>query len=356
MSISRVLMTVALALAAAPCVLAAQDSVERGRMETLLSDMDCSAKKTLLFHDYLAGKIQVNGSSYKFRCAKGKENITFPSWLGAEVSSMTAREILLGKEKYTEARLWQEPLAALYDFAALVRKTAPLDNGGLALSQKFVAGGCLTTLMRLDKSVTALRGAKLAGSFGGRGDLIFSSLERALAELDALERSYELNSFVTFYEKSAAVLKNAEEAFEELSGEPPLAQAEGGSFSAYYHVAPRLLEGLRSVSLLFPWHQLEGLKEGDRVDLMVTYENVSSAGKDTITATILQAVPVLSVMKPQEALPETKCAARLLLSPLQAQYAALGAVQGREFSLAVRAEGDATQRIIDAASFKKIIK
>jgi hypothetical protein len=89
---------------------------------------------------------------------------------------------------------------------------------------------------------------------------------------------------------------------------------------------------------------------------MVTYEHVSAAGKDTITATIIQAAPLLSVVKAKDLSPETKCAARLLLSPLQAQYAALASVQGRELSLAVRYEADAASRILDAASFKKIIK
>jgi len=270
---------------------------------------------------------------------------------------MTKREIQLVKEKSTEARLWQEPLAVLYDFSELVRKTAPITSGGLALSQKSEAGGCLAMLVRLEKSLTTLRAARLAGSFGGRGDMVFSSFARALSELDALERSYELNSFVTFYEKSAAVLKNAEDAFDALLSEtPPAPPASNGDFSAYYYAAPRLLEGLRSVSLLFPWHELEGLKRGDRVDVMVTYENVSAAGKDIITATIIQAAAVLSVIKPQEVAPETKCAVRLLVSPMQAQYAALASVQGRAVSLAVRTEGDATLRIIDAASFRKLIK
>ncbi|OGS13878.1 MAG: hypothetical protein A2234_03405 [Elusimicrobia bacterium RIFOXYA2_FULL_58_8] len=336
-------------------VLAAEDPVERDRTETLLADMDCAEKKCRLFSDYLEGKIQVNGG-YKFRCAKGRETISLPADLAAIVSSMTAREIRVGKSTSTEARLWQAPLEALYDFSQLVRKTAPVKSGGLALAQRSMAGGCLAVLVRLDKAMAALREARLAGSFGGRGDLVFAHLARALSELDALERSYELSSLVTFYEKSAAVLKSVEDAFAALSGEPQAAAAAGGEFSAYYYAAPRLLEGLRSVSLLFPWHQLEGLRRGDRVDLMVTYENISAAGKDTITATIIQAAPVLSVLKPQETTPETKCAVRLLLSSVQAQYAALAAVQGRELALAVRVEGDAATRAIDAASFKKIIK
>jgi len=356
MKLARVLFAAALALASAVPVFSAEDPIAQDSAETLLAAMDCSAKKDRLFHDYLEGKVLLNGSGYKFRCANGKETITFPVWLAAEVSSMTSRELTAGKEKTTEARLWQAPLAALYEFSELVRKTAPVKNGGLALAQRSAAAGCRAALVRLDKAMTALREAKLAGSFAGRGDLVFSSLVQALAELDALERSYELNSLVTFYEKSAVVLKKAEEAFAALSGEQPAAPAAGGEFSAYYYTAPRLLEGLRSVSLLFPWHQLEGLRPGDRVDLMVTYEHVSAAGKDTITATIIQAAPLLSVVKAKDLSPETKCAARLLLSPLQAQYAALASVQGRELSLAVRYEADAASRILDAASFKKIIK
>ncbi len=336
---------------------AAALKADQSRTAELLESIDCSAKKDKLFLDYLGGTAQLKGP-FKFRCARGKETITAPLWLAAEISSMTMREARIGKETWTEVRLWQEPLAALYDFSEGVRKTRAVKDGGLGLPSKLVHGACLDSLVRLDKALANLRRERMAGSFGGRGDLVFSSLEKALAELDSLEHAYDMGSQVTFYERSVAVLKNAEEAFGALWLDAPAQAQEGGVFSAEYPVAPRLLEGGRAVPIEFPAWQTEGLKRGDRVDLLLTYDNPAAGGaKETITATIIQAAPVLSVTRPaKDDSAEAKCSVRLILTPAQAQYAALAAVQARELRLAVRAEGDAEVKPMEAANFKKIIK
>lgn len=329
----------------------------QNRTEELLEAIDCSAKKDKLFFDYLGGSAQLKGP-FKFRCAGGKETITAPLWLAGEISSMTMRSTQIGKESWTEVRLWQEPLAALYDLSEAVRKTRAVKDGGLGLPPRLVYGACLDSLVRLDKALANLRRERMAGSFGGRGDLVFSSLEKALAELDTMEHSYDVGSQVTFYERAAAVLKNAEEAFGMLWLDAPAQAQEGGVFSAEYPVAPRLLEGGRAVPMEFPAWQAEGLKRGDRVDLLMTYDNAGAAGaKDTITATIIQAAPVLSVTRPaKDDSAEAKCSVRLILTPVQAQYAALAAVQARELRLAARADGDAEVKPMEAASLKKIIK
>lgn len=336
---------------------AAAAKAAQNRTEVLLEDIDCSAKKDRLFFDYLSGTAQLKGT-FKFRCAKGKETLSAPPWLAGEVSSMTARAAQAGKETWTEARLWQEPFAALYDFSEAVRKTRAVKDGGLGLPPKLVYGACLASLVRLDKALANLRRERLAGAFGGRGDVIFSSLEKALAELDSMEHSYDVGSQVTFYERAAAVLKNAEEAFLALSADAPALTPEGGTFSAEYQVAPRLLEGGRAMPLEFPAWQAEGLKRGDRVDLLMTYDNpVAGGAKETITATIIQAAPVLSVTRPaKDDSAEAKCSVRLILTPVQAQYAALAGVQARELRLSVRADGDAEVKPTEAANLKKIIK
>lgn len=355
--ISAALLLTVFAFAAGPLRAADDEAAEakaaQNRTEVLLEEIDCSAKKSQLFFDYLSGNGPLK-TPYRFRCAKGKETITAPAWLAGDVSSMTAREIQLGKEQWNEAQLWQEPLAALADFAALVRKTQPVKSGGLGLPQKFVYPACTAALVRLDKALSALRRERLAASFGGRGDLVFASLARALAELDSLEKNYEVGSQVTFYEKSAAVLKGGEEAFAALFTEAPAEKPASGAFSAEYFTAPRHQAGSRAVNMAFPaWH-LEGLRRGDRVDIMVTQELAGPGGaKDMITATIIQAAPVLYVGKPNA---DGLGLVRLILTPVQAQYAALAAVQGKDLRLAVRADGDYEPKAIEAASFKKIIK
>lgn len=349
------LLLAALACLAAPLRAADEEAAEakaaQNRTEALLEEIDCYSKKGELFFEYLKGGVP---AVYKFRCAKGRETMTAPAWLAGEVSSMTAREVQVNKETWNEARLWREPLAALDEFSELVRKTRPAKTGGLGLPHKFVYPACTAALTRLDKALAALRRERLAGSFGGRGDAVFASFAKALAELDALEKTYDVGSPVTFYEKAAAVLRNQEEALAALFADAPARRPEGGAFSADYFAAPRPQAGSRLVPMAFPAWQLEGLKRGDRVDLMVTYENAAASGaKELITATIIQAAPVLYVGKADAS---GQGLVRLILSPVQAQYAALAAVQAKELRLAVRTDGDAEPRAIEAASFKKIIK
>ncbi|MCM2267150.1 MAG: hypothetical protein NDI60_05170 [Elusimicrobiales bacterium] len=330
---------------------AAEAKAALNRTEALLEEIDCYSKKGELFFEYLKGGVP---AVYKFRCAKGRETMTAPAWLAGEVSSMTAREVQVNKETWNEARLWREPLAALDEFSELVRKTRPAKTGGLGLPHKFLYPACTAALTRLDKALAALRRERLAGSFGGRGDAVFASFAKALAELDALEKTYDVGSPVTFYEKAAAVLRNQEEALAALFADAPARRPENGAFSADYFAAPRQQAGSRLVPMAFPAWQLEGLKRGDRVDLMVTYENAGAGGaKDLITATIIQAAPVMYVSKADAS---GQGMVRLILTPVQAQYAALAAVQGRDLRLAARCDGDAESRALEAASFKKIIK
>jgi len=330
---------------------AAEAKAAANRTEALLEEIDCYSKKGELFFEYLKNNVP---AVYKFRCAKGRETITAPAWLAGEVSSMTAREVQLNKETWDEARLWREPLAALDEFSELVRKTRPAKAGGLGLPHKFVSPACTAALTRLDKALAALRRERLAGSFGGRGDAVFASFSKALAELDALEKTYDVGGPVTFYEKAAAVLRNQEEALAALFADAPARRPDGGAFSAEYFPAPRPQAGSRVVAMAFPaWH-LEGLKRGDRVDIMATQELAGPGGaKDMITATIIQAAPVLYVGKANA---DGLGLVRLILTPVQAQYAALAAVQSRDLRLAVRADGDYEPRAIEAANFKKIIK
>lgn len=331
-----------------------EDAANRDRVESLLAEMDCSGKKARLFYDYLTSSASLQGT-LKFRCAKGKENITPPTWLAAEVSSMTARGIRVGRGKSPEIELWGEPLVILGEFNDLVLKTAPQKSGGAGLSQKFIAEGCRELLGRLDKAVGLLGKAGPSCSFEKRGELVYAAYLKALAELDGLESSFGIVSPLTFFEKSAAVMAGAEEAFSALFGEQPQ-NPVCGRFQAAYLAVPRLSEGMRALTLPFDYHQLAGIKRGDRVDLMVTNDYSASSGKDTITATIIQAAPVLDIYRPQEPGSAAKASLTLMLSPVQAQYAALASVQGRGLSVALRAAGDNEPRAIEAASFKKIIK
>ncbi len=330
----------------------AQAKLDRSRTGALLEEMDCSERRTRLLYDILAVSTAPL-RNYRFRCAKGKETYSTPAWID-EIYGASSQTVLVDKDEVPAAKLWAEPLLALTDFAELVRKTEPKD-GSFGLEQRFLAPGAGAVLLRYDKAVAQLRKAKLAGAFGGRGDAAFSALVRSLAAFDDLERTFGQGSQATFFEKASAVLKGGEEAFAALmSGEAGKA-APVLAFSAEYRVKPRLLQGQRAVALSLAWWQLESLKPGDLVDLLVTYDNTNAAGgKDTITATVLQGVKVLSAAKPAEA--GGKGTLRLVASPLEAQYAALALVQAREIAVTQRAEGDADAKGLDVANMKKLVK
>ncbi|HNW43924.1 MAG TPA: hypothetical protein PKI19_05415 [Elusimicrobiales bacterium] len=145
-----------------------------------------------------------------------------------------------------------------------------------------------------------------------------------------------------------------------------------------------LAAGYRATALPVPGHQLLYVKEGDRIDLLVTFEAVtgrkeslsvssstlkSAPGKDPagtapkdggkeikekMTATILQNIVVLNVRKPAKL--EDLGAIELLLNPNEAQYAALSVAKASNINISVRAPGDTELHPMEMASFRRLIR
>jgi len=116
-----------------------------------------------------------------------------------------------------------------------------------------------------------------------------------------------------------------------------------------------MVTGYRGVSISAPGDQLLYVKKGDRVDLLVTFESpADEGGKELVTASILQNVIVTNVNRPAKTA-ETG-AIELLLSPTEAQYAALSVAQGKKINIVVRAPGDVELHPMEMASFRKLIK
>lgn len=113
-------------------------------------------------------------------------------------------------------------------------------------------------------------------------------------------------------------------------------------------------KGYRAVTLTFSGSQIAFLKKGDRVDVLVTFDaQMTDKAKEKVTATILQNVVVTNVSKPAKL--EERGAVEILVNPNEAQYAALGQMQG-ELSLSVRAEGDTEMHPMEMASFRKLFR
>jgi Flp pilus assembly protein CpaB len=118
--------------------------------------------------------------------------------------------------------------------------------------------------------------------------------------------------------------------------------------------SPRLAAGYRAFALPLPGHQLAFLKKGQRVDVLVTFEAMMKGDvKEKVTATILQNVIVLDLLKPETL--DGRGVAELMLNPNEAQYAALSVLQG-DVRLSARAEGDYAMTPMEMASLRKLFK
>jgi Flp pilus assembly protein CpaB len=115
-----------------------------------------------------------------------------------------------------------------------------------------------------------------------------------------------------------------------------------------------LRTGYRGVAVAISGYQAAFLKKGDHVDVLVTFEaRLKDNAKEKVTATIIQNVPVLDIIKSAKL--EDKGAVELVLNPNETQYLALALQQG-ELYITVRAEGDKELHPMEMASFRKLFR
>ncbi|MDD5627842.1 MAG: RcpC/CpaB family pilus assembly protein [Elusimicrobia bacterium] len=135
----------------------------------------------------------------------------------------------------------------------------------------------------------------------------------------------------------------ASAAPEEKAEQAPLRSDSAGLFAGY-----------RGVTLSLPGHQVAFLKKGDHVDVMVTFEaKMADKRKEKVTATILQNVRIVEVLKPAQS--QGRGTVQILLNPNEAQYAALSDAQG-DLHVALRAPGDVEMHPMEMASFRKLFR
>lgn len=141
--------------------------------------------------------------------------------------------------------------------------------------------------------------------------------------------------------------------------QPAGAAAEAGQGDKPEAVLPYgLVKGYRGTTLPVSGDQALYLKEGDRVDVLVTFDaKTQDKGKEErkekVTATILQNVAVLNVSRPEKV--DDLGAVELLLNPVEAQYAALSIAQG-SIHIVLRAVGDVELHPMEMASFRRLIQ
>ncbi len=128
---------------------------------------------------------------------------------------------------------------------------------------------------------------------------------------------------------------------------------ESGDSEIIVAYKPDITAGNRGTSVPVPGHQAWFVREGDRIDLLASFENQSAAGKEWVTITVIQNALVLGVLRPSN--PDETGIIQLLLNPSEAQHAMLSVAQGK-VSLTVRAEGDKETRPAEVSSLKKLLK
>ena len=172
--------------------------------------------------------------------------------------------------------------------------------------------------------------------------------------------------------------KDAKSGLEKLKDAPEKTETAARQYNTEENPSS-LVGGYRGVTLPMPGDQLLYLKKGDRVDLLVTFEAVmgdeakgknadkknsketgakqepaTEEHKEMVTATILQNVVVVNVVKPLKT--DGTGAVELLVNPNEAQYAALSAAKGKSVGITVRAPGDVELHPMEMASFRRLIR
>ncbi|MFA5138499.1 MAG: RcpC/CpaB family pilus assembly protein [Elusimicrobiota bacterium] len=115
-----------------------------------------------------------------------------------------------------------------------------------------------------------------------------------------------------------------------------------------------MVEGYRGLTMPISGHQVAFISEGDRVDVLVTFDaQMKDKVKEKVTATILQNVIVVKVSKPQKL--DEMGAVQLLVNPNEAQYAALAWRQG-DCTITLRKENDVKMEPMEMAAFRKLFR
>ncbi|HBE88416.1 MAG TPA: hypothetical protein DDW67_04665 [Elusimicrobia bacterium] len=314
----------------------------------------CAAEDMQLFYHWLAPELPAAARARTTSCHAKNEGLRIPAWLE------TARPAMLEKMAWkdpedgelSEARVWQDTVSILYEFAEKT-SAALSDPDPAKASSASLAADYADMRTRLLYAMDRITKARLQGSMEGRGGSLLASIDAASQRLELLLSAIHSGDGEAAFEARVRTLQHVRDVFRKL-----LLPAPPASASAYaeYRPEPRLFPGYRATSLPVRGSQAMFLKPGDRVDMMVTFDALLTGDrKEKVTATILQNVLVLDVHRVAD--PEGMAVVRLLCNPNEAQYAALSLVQGGGgITLPRRAESDRELHPMEIATFRKLFK
>jgi hypothetical protein len=129
-----------------------------------------------------------------------------PKWIDAQRAALD-REAYRDPDDgaLTEAQLWQAPLAVLYEFFEITRRTYPPTYGGFLARPETLAVAYRDDDERMRLAVGRLSSLHLEGSLGGRGREAIERLEKISAEIDGLAGSLSARDESRFKTSALAV-------------------------------------------------------------------------------------------------------------------------------------------------------
>jgi hypothetical protein len=314
--------------------------------------MDCATQEMQLFFHYLKPDADAGLKDHELDCAGKKTLVQKPEWLVNALPGMARRKVWRDSEEgdLSEAQLWQTPVSIIYDFLAMAKGAFPKDASSAAAPPFTQEKEYDDLLYRYRMVLDRIHRSKLETSMAGRGAGLLSAFNRVLEPLDAVADALPAGDAEAFRHGADAVAGDARDAFARLFAAP----GPDGPTAAAYIPKPRLIAAYRGFSLPLPAHQLAFLKKGQHVDVLVTFEALMKGGsKEKVTATILQNVQIIGLLKPEQ--PDGRGVLELMLNPNEAQYAALSVLQG-DVRVTARADGDVEMHPMEMASFKKLFK
>lgn len=314
-----------------------------------LSARECAARKWQLFYYYLEPKEARNVKDITIRCPGGDEHFLLPPWMEKAVPEMAAAagpDEAGGKSSSrSENQQWQAPASILYEFLTVSGDL--LAEGGwtsTANRRKFMEA---EFIFRLGLSLRGLDRSALEG----RGGEILSDFHRMLAAFDDATDALDRKDRDAYSKAVDEVVSLAGPCFGRLFAKPAGEAGQGYR----YHPRLRLEPGYRGFTIAVPLHQMLYVKAGDRLDVLVSFEALMKGGnKETVTATFLQNVVVISTYDPKDG--GKTGAVELMLNPNEAQYMALSQMVGKDIYLSLRAAGDVQMHPMEMASFRKLFK
>lgn len=324
----------------------AQAATGQGAAGTL-SARECAARKWQLFYYYLEPKEDKSIKDFTVRCPGGDERFLKPDWLEKSLPEMAAHNVWADAREEgvfrSEAQQWQAPVSILYEFLAASGDL--LAEGGWSSTvnrRKFLEG---EFVFRLGLSLRRLDRAALEG----RGGEIISDFHHMLAAFDDATDALDRRDREAYARAADEVVSLTGPCFSRLFAKPVRETGHGYR----YHPRLRLEPGYRGFTIAVPLHQMLYVKAGDRLDVLVSFEAVMSGGrKETVTATFLQNVVVISTYDPRDG--GKTGAVELMLNPNEAQYMALSQMVGKDIYLSLRAAGDIQMHPMEMASFRKL--